>query len=155
MPRAVTTPSVPTFLIDTNIILDVVISRQPWANDAALLLDLIVRGKATGYVASHSITTIASVVQKSAGRVAGATAIADLLGILAVVPLDAGDFQRALVFGLIDYEDAVQVAAALKVGANAVITRNSKDYAGGPARCLSAGEAVALIGGTEKTRRRK
>ena len=155
MPRSVATPSTPTFLIDTNIIPDVVMARQPWASDAAMLLDVIARGGATGYVASHSITTIAYVVQKSAGRVAAATAIADVLDILDVVPLDAGDFHRALVIGLNDCEDAVQLAAALKVGATAVITRNSKDYAGGPARCLSAGEAVALVGGTEKTRRGK
>lgn len=150
MSRSTEKPASLAFLIDTNVILDVVLDRHPWASDAAILFDLIVRGKARGYVASHSITTIAYLVQRTAGRVAAATSIADLLGILAVVPLDAADFQRALAMGLNDYEDAVQVAASLKVGATAVVTRNSRDYVGGPAKCLSAGEAVALVDGMGK-----
>jgi predicted nucleic acid-binding protein len=100
---------------------------------------------ADGFVAAHSVTTIAYLIQKSGGRVAAAIAVSNLLTILSVVPTDAGDVQRALALGLNDFEDALQVAAGLKINATSIVTRNSRDYAGSKAVCLSAGEALALV----------
>lgn len=48
-----------------------------------------------------------------------------------MVPLDRDDFRRAEVFaadGINDYEDAVQMAAAVRVGASFLVTRNTKDF---------------------------
>jgi len=45
-------------LIDTNVLLDVVLERQPWVEDATALLDAVAKGQAVGYVASHAIPTV-------------------------------------------------------------------------------------------------
>lgn len=45
-------------LIDTNVILDVILAREPWVGDAQAVLDAIERGRAHGYVASNAITTV-------------------------------------------------------------------------------------------------
>lgn len=134
------------FLIDTNILLDVVLERPPWVADATGLLDAIAKGRAEGYIAGHAVTTVYYVVERARDRTLAATAVSDLLQLLAVVPLGSADFQRALGLGLRDFEDGCQVAASLQVGADSLVTRNPKDFKGAPVALHSAGEALALLG---------
>jgi predicted nucleic acid-binding protein len=137
-------------LLDTNVLLDVVLEREPWVEDATALLDAVAKGHATGYVAGHAIPTVYYVVTRNRDRAAAATATSDLLDLLTVVPLDDAAFQRALGLGLPDFEDAAQAAACLLVGADCLVTRNPKDYRGAPVTLRSAGEALALLGSAEK-----
>jgi predicted nucleic acid-binding protein len=132
-------------LIDTNILLDVVLERKPWVEDATALLDAIARGRAEGYVASHTIPTVYYVVARERDRTAATTATTDLLQLLTVVPLDDAGFQRALTLSVKDFEDAAQAAACLEVGADCLVTRNPADYRGAPVTLRSAGEALALL----------
>ena len=137
--------SPPGLLVDTNVILDVILKRAPWAAEAVLILDAIARGTARGFVAGHAITTVHYIVEREAGRTAANTGVSDLLQVLAVVPLDGTDFQRALALGLRDYEDAVQVAACLKAGADYLVTRNGKDYKGGLVTAHTPGEVLGIL----------
>lgn len=141
-------PRKPRLLIDTNVLLDVVLDRAPWAEDATALLDAIARQRAQGYVASHTIPTLYYVVARERTRAAATTATGDLLRLLTVVPLDNAGFQRALALNLKDFEDGAQAAACLEVGADCLVTRNPADYRGAPVTLRTAGEAVALIAGS-------
>ena len=102
------------------------------AREAAALLTLVEeREELQGYVAAHSITVVHYVVARGGGKKAASAAVADLLRIAEVVPLVAVDFSHALVLeagGMKDFEDAVQASAALKVGADYVVTSNKKDF---------------------------
>lgn len=152
MPSSATVP-VPALLVDTNVILDVILQRQPWAPEAALLLDAVVRGRARGFVAGHAVTTVHYIVEREAGRTAANTGVSDLLQILAVIPLDAADFHRAQAMGLRDYEDAVQVAACLKVGADYLVTRNGKDFKGAPVALHPPGVLLGILGASRGSAR--
>jgi len=134
-----------TLLLDTNVVLDVILARAPWDGDAVLLLDAISRGHARGFVAGHAVTTVHYIVQRSKGRAAAATAVNDLLQLVDVVPLALSDFGRALSLGIADYEDAVQAAAYLRIGADTLVTRNARDFTGAPVVTRSAGEVLALL----------
>jgi len=134
-----------TLLVDTNVVLDVVLDRQPWAADAATLLAAIERGLARGWVAGHTVTTIYYIVEKLRGRSVAATAVTDLLQLLSVVPITATDFQRALGLALRDFEDGVQAAACLSRGADYLVTRNPKDFHGAPVTTRAPGEVLALL----------
>ena len=109
-------------LLDINVLLDVLLHREPWAESAAHLLTTIERGKASGFVAGHTLTTIHYIVSRARNRQSAAAAISDLLRFLDVVPLEKVDFSQALVLPIDDFEDAVQGAAALKIGADYVVT---------------------------------
>ncbi len=132
-------------LIDTNVVLDVILNRTPWSADAARLLVAVERDQVAGYVAGHTITTVHYVVARATDRQTATTAVSDLLRLLPVVALGTPDFNHALVLGLTDYEDAVQAAASLKIGADYLVTRNPRDYRGAPVKTRSAGEVVALL----------
>ncbi len=136
--------------MDTNILLDVVLDREPWADDATLLLDAIASGRVPGCIASHAVTTVYYLVERARGRTRAVTAVSDLLEIFSVVALGSADFHRALALGLPDYEDAVQVAACLTAGADVLVTRNERDFKGAPIALRNAGEVLALIGSPER-----
>jgi isocitrate lyase len=55
-------------LLDINIVLDVVLNRTPWAADAAGLLTAVEEGRASGFIAGHTITTIHCIAAKAKGR---------------------------------------------------------------------------------------
>ena len=117
-------------LVETNIVLDAVLARAPHDRDAVLLLDAIDRHRLDGYVAGHCVTTVHHVVQRETNRTTAVTAVQDVLAILRVVPLGDVEFQRALAMGLRDFEDAVQAAACLTIGADFIVTRNERDFKG-------------------------
>lgn len=132
-------------LLDINVVLDLFLQRHPWEGEAALLLSAVETGQVKGYVAGHTITTVHYVVAKAKDRRVAAMAVTDLLRIVQVVQVEAADFHQALVLGLSDFEDAVQVAAGLKIGADFVVTRDEKHFRGGPLPPRSAGEILALL----------
>lgn len=133
-------------LIDVNVVLDVLLAREPWAGDSARLLDAAERKAITGYVAGHTITTAYYIVARAAGAKKAATAVTDLLRLVRIVPIEAADFAQALVFGMTDFEDAIQAAAAAKVGADFVATRNERDFRRSPTKARSPSELLTLIG---------
>ena len=132
-------------LVDTNVLIDVILDRKPWADDATTLLDKVAKREARGYVAGHAVTTVYHLVERAKGRAVATTAISDLLDILTVVPLEGADFQRALSLGLRDYQDGVQAAPCLKVGARFLVTRNERDFKGAPVTPRSSAEVLALL----------
>lgn len=138
----------PSVLVDTNVVLDLILAREPWAAEAAALLDAVAAGRVTGCIAGHTITTIFYLVRRAAGLQRARIAVADLLQVLTVVPLEAGDYLHALSLGLRDYEDAVQAVAALRAGSTWLVTRNPRDYKGAPVEIRSAGEVLALLEGS-------
>lgn len=134
-----------SLLLDTNIILDVLLARSPWDQEATQLLNAIAHGEALGHVAAHAVTTAHYIVERARSRAIATSAVADLLQLLAVVPLDNSDFQRALTLGVKDFEDAVHAAACLRVGAHFLVTRNHRDYRGTAVETRSAGEVIAHL----------
>lgn len=132
-------------LIDTNIILDVVLEREQWFAEAAQLLSRIEEGRAQGYLAGHSVTTVYYVVEKTRDERTARQAVSDLLDILTVVPPTDAVLRRALSLPMTDFEDAVQVACALKVGADYIVTRNRRDFEGVDVSAEPAGAVLAQL----------
>lgn len=132
-------------LFDTNVILDVVLARDPWSDDAAALLDASARGDIVGLVAGHTLTTVHYLVERARDRRTATTAVNDPLQVVTVVPLDSADFHRAPSLGLREFEDAVQVAACLRAGAHFLITRNARDFRGTSVAVRSPSEARGLV----------
>lgn len=103
-------------------------------------------------MAAHSVTTVFYVVERERDRRTALTAVGDLLSVVGVAEVGSADFQRALTFGLKEFEDAVQVAASLRIGADFLVTRNAKDYKGAPVSVKAPGELLALVAATSRLR---
>lgn len=132
-------------LLDINILLDVVLERDPWYASAARLLSAIDEGRLRGFVASHTLPTVHYVAAKARDRPTAAGAVTDLLRVVDVVPVEKDDLHQALVLPVDDFEDAVQLAAALKIGAEYIVTRNEKDFEQGSIPPIPADRLLSLL----------
>lgn len=117
-----------TILVDIDVILDVLAKREPFYAPAAKLWAEIERGRATAFLASHSISTIFYLVSKARGRDFARGCISDLLSVFRIAPVKESTLRLALESNITDFEDAVQYAAAKEVAAQFIITRNIEDY---------------------------
>ena len=129
-------------LLDINVVLDVVLARDPWAADAARLLGAVERGEHEGWVAAHTVTTVHYLVARARDRRAVVLAVTDLLDVVSVAPVGDAELRRALVLDLPDFEDAVQAACAMALGADALVTRDARGFAGLEVPVLTPGAAL-------------
>lgn len=118
------------WLLDTNVLLDVLADREPWAEHSAAVLARVERSQATGYVAAHTITTLYYLLARHRDRQAARRKTRLLLRLLEVVPVDEDRLLQALDLPTPDYEDAVQLACGEKAGAEVIVTRNVEDFQG-------------------------
>jgi predicted nucleic acid-binding protein len=118
-------------LIDTNIILDHLISRAPYMDIASTVFQYCFQRKCDGYVALHSITNIFYILRK---EFSSDERKKMLLGLCDFIEI-AGVQKRQLIDALNDetfddLEDCLQTECAKAVNADYIITRNIDDFTG-------------------------
>lgn len=115
-------------LIDTNVILDVVMGRDPFFADSSLVLDHAERGDFVAWVCATTVTTLFYLTRRHLGASASIEKIKDLTTICAVSPVNHSVIDSALHSRFVDFEDAVLHDSAVLVGADCIITRNEADF---------------------------
>ena len=132
-------------LLDTNILVDAALDRQPHSAPALELLDRIESGADRAFVAWHSVATCHYLVSRSRGDAAAREFVLDLMRYVEVAPASADAIRFAASLPMDDFEDAMQVASARFCGARRIITRNLKDFANSPIPAVSPGQALAEL----------
>ena len=116
-------------LLDTNILLDWLLDRKPYADNAIGVLKLCNTGTIKGYVAAHSITNIFYIARKQLTLDELKGIIKNLMSIVTVVPIDADNIRKAMeLMEFSDIEDAIQTQCAIDVNTDYILTRNEKDF---------------------------
>jgi predicted nucleic acid-binding protein len=132
-------------LVDTDILIDVALDRRPHAAAAAELLDALERREATGFVAWHSIANFHYLVLPVHGTSTTKGFLLELLRFVQVAPTTTESVRYAADLPMRDFEDALQVAAAVACGANVIATRNVRDYSRSPVRATTAGAILKTL----------
>ncbi|MDP1714429.1 MAG: PIN domain-containing protein [Anaerolineales bacterium] len=132
-------------LFDLNIILDVLQEREPFYEMSAQLLAYAETGKIQGFIASHSLTTLFYLIQKGKSTAYAKVTITNLLQILKVASVDQSTIEQALSLPYKDFEDAVQMMAAVQCKADYLVTRNVKDFQPAPLSVIQPSELLSLI----------
>lgn len=115
-------------LLDSDVILDLVLRREPHFSDALELFRAIAEEQFTPFVTATSLLNVNYFAKKEKGRAFALIEIEKLLSLLSVCSTEASAFKRALTSPIEDFEDAVQHESALIHNLSAIITRNSKDF---------------------------
>ena len=102
-------------------------------------------GQIEGWVAAHSLTTLFYPYVKHRSAEEPRVRLGELLSISPVAAVDQVVIERALNLPYRDFEDAVQMICAVRVGAQYLITRNVADYEGGPIPALKPAELLTLV----------
>lgn len=117
-------------LIDTNIVLDLLLQREPFVEAAFSLFNQIEQGNLTGFIAATTITNIFYIIRKTEGREVAIAAIHRLLIGLQFCAVERQTIETALSLGLKDFEDSIQLACAIIHKLDAIVTRDHKDFIG-------------------------
>jgi predicted nucleic acid-binding protein len=125
-------------LIDINVLLDVALQR-PGATGSARLLALCGR-QHEGWLAWHSIATLAYLIERQESAISGRDFIRGLLEWADVASTGRNDALAALDLPMRDFEDALQVAAAMACGAQFIVTRNERDFKTSPVPAVNPEE---------------
>ncbi len=131
-------------VIDTNVVLDLLLNRAPFADAAAAVFTQIEQGLHTACICATTLTTIHYLTYKTVGDKPARQLIGQLLRLLEVAPVTRAVIEAALQSPLTDFEDAVLAESAFSTGTQAIITRNGRDFQGGPLRVYSPTEWLAI-----------
>jgi predicted nucleic acid-binding protein len=125
-------------LIDTNIVLDFLLQREPFFQDAELLFQAIDTGQLIGYVTATTLTDIFYISRKHTRSIEQARqAVSATLTVMVICPIDRAVLESAFNSGLVDFEDAVQIFGAVAQGLDAILTRDNKGFLSSPVPVFS------------------
>jgi len=115
-------------LFDTNVILDVLLDRNPFSEDAARCLSMAESGEIEGWLCASTVTTLHYLIRKSAGGRNALDAISLLLSLCEIAPVNKTVLESALRLPFKDFEDAVLHESARHSGIDVIVTRNTADF---------------------------
>ena len=117
-------------LLDTNVVIDLFLQRQPFAEDANTLVLLIEDGKLQASLCATTVTTVDYLLAGALGKPMARTQVLRLLKTFDIAAVNRRVLQDAAESKLKDFEDAVIAESAKASGITTIITRNGKDFVG-------------------------
>jgi predicted nucleic acid-binding protein len=140
-------------LIDTNIVLDYLLEREPFLQDAEALFDAIDAGQLVGYVTATTLTDIFYIARKQTKSLELARqAVSTTLAVMVICSVNRAILESALASGLTDFEDAVQIYCAVSQGLDAIVTRDTRGFSSSAIPVLSVYqllEQLKSVGNTQ------
>ena len=132
-------------LIDANILLDILQKREPHYKYSSIIWKLCETGKAEGYVSVLTFMNMVYILRKELTPEKISDTYKALSLIFSFEDLTENDVRNAASMELKDFEDAVQIQTAQRVGADFIITRNVKDFMKSPISAFSPEELIQRI----------
>ena len=129
---------------DTNVVLDVLLRREPFTKDSAAMMSLVESTLHTGLLCATTLTTLHYLTRRPLGEAGARQALADCLQLMELAHVSRPVLNAAIQAPMPDFEDAVLAHAAHQAGAHAIITRNLRDFAHSPVRAYTPDQFLAL-----------
>lgn len=130
--------------VDADVILDLLLARQPFFPAAAELFLLIQGEQIEAWVSPLIFSNLFYILRKARSAAEAIAALRKLRLLVRVLPMDERTTDLALASSFTDFEDAVQYYAAVAGNLDALVTRNKEDYRSAKLPILNAAECVAL-----------
>lgn len=125
-------------LIDTNVLIDYLETREPYFEDSCRLILPCAEEKIKGYAAFHSIPNIFYIMRKTHSVKSRRAMLSEICSILTVTgashekvvdAINQEDFS--------DFEDCLQEQCAKEIKADYIVTRNENDFTSGKIKAIS------------------
>ncbi|NEP10394.1 MAG: PIN domain-containing protein [Symploca sp. SIO2C1] len=138
-------------LLDTNIILDFLLQREPFFQDAELLFQAINSGRIVGYATATTLTDIFYIARRHAQSIEQARqAVSLTLTAMEICSVNRAVLESAFDSVLADFEDAIQIACAVSQGVDAIVTRDKQGFFSSSVPVLSIPEILIRISGQNR-----
>ena len=112
-------------LLDTNIILDIALKREPHFTYSAQAFKAIDNRVVFWFVTATTITDIYYIAKREKGHQIALDFIGNLIDIIGI---DKNIIIKSLASQISDFEDAIQSISSLFNNIDYIITRNQKDF---------------------------
>jgi predicted nucleic acid-binding protein len=115
-------------LLDTNVIIDYALERQPFWQMSEQIFLLIEQQQLEGYVSASTFGDLYYIIRKQRGHDWTLDFLHRLAQFCQIATVDQAVIIAALTAQFKDFEDAIQYAAALNSQVDVIVTRNPKDF---------------------------
>jgi predicted nucleic acid-binding protein len=119
-------------VLDTNVLLDSILQRPPWYQDADAILKADAQAQVTCAITTLSLATAFYVARKAVGTATARAAVRKCFGALVILPVEKQTLLAADAMAGNDFEDNILIAAAVNAAVDAIITRNVADFSQSP-----------------------
>ena len=132
-------------LIDTNVLLDYLLEREPFFDDAKEVILSCTDGNVKGCIAAHSISNMFFILRKDYNAKERREVLLNLCKIFDVEGID----KAKLISGLgnddfSDFVDCLQMECAKAYGADYIVSRNITDYSASEIKAIEPKDYLAL-----------
>lgn len=114
--------------LDTNVILDFFLEREPFYYDALKLWAACEEGAVEGFVSALTVNNVHYIAQRIKSDTTAMIAVRGILDVFDVVPLDKELMRLAADFHDRDFEDDIQLQSAVKAGCSHLFTRDPTHF---------------------------
>ena len=133
-------------LIDTNVVIDALTSREPWNESAEKIFIMAANSIVDMYITASSATDIYYLIRKHLHNADTSKQImGKLYSLVGILEVKEEDCVNALGSSITDYEDAVAEQVARRTGVDCIVTRNQKDYEAGNTKVFLPNEFIEFI----------
>ncbi|NJM63112.1 MAG: PIN domain-containing protein [Oscillatoriales cyanobacterium RU_3_3] len=115
-------------VIDTNIIVDVALDREPFFTESDRILTLAEEGTIQGYISASTFSDLYYIIRRDKGRDWTLDFLRQLATFCQVATVDNSVISMALTSTFKDFEDAIQYSSAIVNQIDAIVTRNPRDF---------------------------
>lgn len=133
-------------LVDTNVLLDFVLCREPYEQAARNIVIACKQKKVMGCIAAHSISNMFFILRKAFSIEERRNLLQSLCELFEVEGIDKAKILEALADdSFSDFEDCLQMECAIAFRADYIVTRNCDDFKGSRIPCIEPDEFCKLI----------
>jgi predicted nucleic acid-binding protein len=115
-------------LLDTNIVIDVALDRDPFFTASEQVVRLAELNRIEGYISASTFGDLYYVIRKAKGNDWTLEFLKRLATFCQVAAVDQTVITMAFASGIKDFEDAIQYSTAIANNLEAIVTRNPQDF---------------------------
>jgi predicted nucleic acid-binding protein len=132
-------------LLDINIVLDVFLKRDEFLPESAAIFFANHENRLIGHLSAASLPTIFYIVRRNAGHERAKVVVIECLESFTILPVGRSTVELACTLQGRDFEDNLQVAAAVEGGLDAIVTRDPAGYPDSPLPVYSPAQVLAEL----------
>ena len=129
-------------LIDTNIIVDVALEREPFFAESDRILTFVEEAQIQGYISASTFSDLYYIIRRDRGRDWTLEFLRQLATFCQVATVDNSVISIALTCNFKDFEVAIQYSTAVINLIDAIVTRNPRDFPVNTPRILTPNQLI-------------
>ena len=126
--------------LDTNVLLDYLLDRSPFADDAEEVVGVCTENGNLGAFSTLTACNMVYIMSKAIPRKDAEALVLQVAKLIGMTVVETEDIKSNLGAEHPDFEDAVQISAAVRWGADVIITRDKRGFTGSPLKVMTPAE---------------